>query len=78
VHGQYEVHVDAKEKTLVADNPDPGTATPAEPVPPSPASAEPFVYPTIGTEKITENGPKPGPTTTRGGSGGDRDSRSGS
>jgi hypothetical protein len=47
----------------VSDTPDSGADTPAQPTSPSP---EPVVYPTIGTEKVTENGKKPGITETRG------------
>jgi hypothetical protein len=51
----------------VADDTDTGGDVQAQPASPSP---QPVVYPTIGTEKVTENGKKPGSTTTRGGSGG--------
>jgi hypothetical protein len=46
-------------------NPDPGAqANPPTP-PATPAEPEPFVYPTIGTEKVLEKGNKPSGLETR-------------
>lgn len=48
----------------MADTPDSGADSQAQPsAPPPPPSKEEVFYPTIGTEKVTENGRKPGGTT---------------
>lgn len=49
----------------MADSPDPVTdGTPAA-TPQTPSAPEPFVYPTIGTEKVLEKGTPPSGTETR-------------
>ncbi|MBP2323783.1 hypothetical protein JOF56_004168 [Kibdelosporangium banguiense] len=47
----------------MSDDAGAGAATPAQPPTTSEPAKQTVVYPTIGTEKVTENGKKPGGNT---------------